>query len=635
MGGSTRRQIIRTAPLKAAAAASLLNTALILATTQTPWAVRLSHSLYDMGHNFAFAFVALLWAWSTAGLWRWLRDLTALALIIPFSALVLSRDLSIFIAKQMPSAPGLGLWLLLIGVSVAVLLIGHVAHRLAAGAVRGLFFVLGVALWIGNRFLLQADYPGVHALIAACAGILLWASLRGGRPWPMWSASPALLLALASFFIPPSQRIRAALMRMETSTLAPFVAPLWAAAPAEGDGGEEGGDAWPGPRAHPSAGRFFPEGAVVVLISVDALRGDLIERVPERLVNLKQLSTRGLYFTQARTPGSQTVYTLTALFTGTYFLQQRWDKVPSTPELDATRVVGHLFPLQDQTERFPTTLTRGGVKTVHLASTAWFINAVGVTRGFEEERFVRDPHRAYTHVKHMKAAIIERLQAHEGGDLFLFTHLLDTHAPYDRGGREGDAFERYLREIALVDEALGEINNALAEMPWASKAYLMITGDHGEAFGEHGAEFHGTHLYEEQVRVPLIIIGPGVPIQRSALPASTLDIGPTLLDAFGLETPAHHMGESLTPTLRGQEQTLKRPLFMETRLKRARVWPDGIKVIVDDRRGTTEVYDLKADPKEQENLADEPRYQPKINAMRRFIETYRLKEGGYEVPYRR
>jgi arylsulfatase A-like enzyme len=114
-----------------------------------------------------------------------------------------------------------------------------------------------------------------------------------------------------------------------------------------------------------------------------------------------------------------------------------------------------------------------------------------------------------------------------------------------------------------------------------------------------------------------------------------VDLGPTLLDLFGVETPATWNGESLVPLLRGQGGPLTRPLLAEGRLRRALLQPDGLKVIDDPMRKVVEAYDLTTDPRETRNLFDvEPeRVDEALAELRGFFAVHTHRERGYEPPY--
>ena len=105
---------------------------------------------------------------------------------------------------------------------------------------------------------------------------------------------------------------------------------------------------------------------------------------------------------------------------------------------------------------------------------------------------------------------------------------------------------RYDGEIAYMDAELGRLLDGLATLGLADRTVVMVVGDHGEAFREHGTQYHGFRLYEEEVRVPFIVgdLGGDLPTPpRPPAMATTLDVAPTLLDLAGLPIP---------PTMRGR-----------------------------------------------------------------------------------
>jgi arylsulfatase A-like enzyme len=132
-----------------------------------------------------------------------------------------------------------------------------------------------------------------------------------------------------------------------------------------------------------------------------------------------------------------------------------------------------------------------------------------------------------------------------GRPLLLWTHLLDTHAPY-LGGTQ---FADYRRAAVALD---GQLADFLEALP--AEALVVLTADHGEAFGEHGSYTHESTLFDEELRVPLVLCAPasaglGPPRRISAL-VSTLDVTPTLIELVDAGQFDSLGGRSLVPFLR-------------------------------------------------------------------------------------
>ncbi len=157
----------------------------------------------------------------------------------------------------------------------------------------------------------------------------------------------------------------------------------------------------------------------------------------------------------------------------------------------------------------------------------------------------------------------------------------------------------YDGEIAYSDAQLGRLLAGLRERGLAGSTVVAVTGDHGEEFLEHGCIEHGVSLYDESVRVPLVISGPGVRPGSSAAPASQVDILPTLAALCGLESPPGRQGLDLFAA--GGEPPDRR-VFASGVLWRdadlASCTASGRKVIFDTGSGGSETFDLMSDPGE-------------------------------------
>lgn len=528
------------------------------------------------------------------------------------------------------------LYLVLCGLSVPA------AHLLGAGFARLGRFGIGVGVGLGlagivtGHVLLRDDYPGVHVAI-------LWVSavVVGGTLAPSWRWRRAPVIVLATFcgfvcvvFAPPN-RVRRQLFR-EPGSVAPYVLARAVWRLPEVDRVE------PAPRVthdvEPDDVVGIASDPIVVMVSIDAVRADVIaDRDNDRLFStLSELRDSGAYFERAVAPGSQTSVSLTTAFAGRYFSQMLWQYYGSG-------TARFHYAAADPTERFVAALTRGGVPTTSSLGLIFLGGDYGVARGFSDEHVVVEG-REHAQAATVLVPLLDELRRIKRGPHFFYAHLMEPHAPYDRGRKvDGPEFERYLSEVQVADGWIAKIWQVLRRRH-KGRGYLIVTADHGEAFGEHGTTRHTKTLYEELLRVPLIIAGPGIEPRHLQQRVSMIDIGPTVLQMFRLPRQDHAMGHSLLPLMRGRLAELPRPVFAEGRLKRA-YYKGELKVIEDLRRKTLEVYDLRADPGELNNLFDDavaspdhPRHDQvavAVAEMRAFFWQQTLRQpAGYEPPFK-
>ena len=172
---------------------------------------------------------------------------------------------------------------------------------------------------------------------------------------------------------------------------------------------------------------------------------------------------------------------------------------------------------------------------------------------------------------------------------------------------EIDAARRvYAAGVAEADARIAEL---VAALPQAS---MIITSDHGEAFGEHGFYGHMIGIHREVLHVPLVVVGPQVPSQRIDEPISTIRIHDTILDLAGLPGPdslldktadAPVFSEQLRPILKLTDMGERAEPWMDSRQSRVQV---GSMVLVRKEPAAEAVqwqrYDLLKDPSEQNPL---------------------------------
>jgi arylsulfatase A-like enzyme len=201
----------------------------------------------------------------------------------------------------------------------------------------------------------------------------------------------------------------------------------------------------------------------------------------------------------------------------------------------------------------------------------------------------------------------------DGVPWMLWLHYFDPHDVYqphagisERFGTEKE-IDLYDGEIAFTDAHVARVLARLDELGLAQDTIVVIVSDHGEEFGEHGATRHGYTLYQEAVRVPLIVRVPGIAPRRVAEVVSGVDVMPTLLEACGVEAPAPIEGRSLLALARGETLPEREALSevrwhagQDMRALRAGRW----KYIEDHGSEPRDfMFDLQTDPREMRDLA--------------------------------
>jgi arylsulfatase A-like enzyme len=279
----------------------------------------------------------------------------------------------------------------------------------------------------------------------------------------------------------------------------------------------------------------------VVVITIDTLRADRIGAygyAAARTPVLDALAAGGARFDRAYAPAPITLPSHASLLTGRYPPGHgaRHNGVRMKADVP---VLAELF-------------RRAGFRTGAFVGAFPLDRRFGLERGFDAYGD-RMPRVSGVAANERPGSMVvdeaaEWLKRTENAPFFLWVHLFEPHAPYGRPGDGRPVSARYDDEIAEADRQTGRLLEAVRAR---GEALVVVAGDHGEAFGEHGEIAHSLFLYDTTLRVPLLFNGPGVGAQVSPSPVSLIDVAPTIVRLMGL--PALDSdGVDLSPAFAGQ-----------------------------------------------------------------------------------
>jgi arylsulfatase A-like enzyme len=179
--------------------------------------------------------------------------------------------------------------------------------------------------------------------------------------------------------------------------------------------------------------------------------------------------------------------------------------------------------------------------------------------------------------------------------------------------------QEYYAIITHMDTQIGRILDALEKTGKTDNTYIFFTADHGLAVGHHGL-MGKQNMYDHSVRVPLIVSGPGIPWNKKLdMPIYLQDIMPTTLELAGVKKPSQVQFKSLMPLINGKTDSGYDAIYGGYIDLQRMIAADGYKMIFYPKIGKTLLYNLKADPLEMNNLAEDPTYFSLIRKMRRQL----------------
>jgi arylsulfatase A-like enzyme len=197
----------------------------------------------------------------------------------------------------------------------------------------------------------------------------------------------------------------------------------------------------------------------------------------------------------------------------------------------------------------------------------------------------------------------------------------DTPEKFQRTARD------YFRLVSGIDREVGRILDELRRLGFAENTLVVFTADNGFFLGERGMADKWL-MYEESIRVPLIVCDPRLPAgrrgQTSDARALNIDLAPTLLDYAGVAIPAGMQGKSLRPLVEGKQIAWRTDWFYEHHTLPKIIPPtEGVRTTrwaylrwLTTDPPTEELYDVQADPLEEHNLAARPEHRATLERLR-------------------
>lgn len=179
-----------------------------------------------------------------------------------------------------------------------------------------------------------------------------------------------------------------------------------------------------------------------------------------------------------------------------------------------------------------------------------------------------------------------------------------------------DELAAYYASVSATDFQIGRLLAELDRLGLTENTVIVLAGDNGLAVGSHGL-LGKQNLYEHSTRVPLVISGPGIaPARRTDALCYLTDLAPTLCTLAGTDAPFGSEGRDLGPLLRGGRATHGREeLFTAYRHVQRSVRDARWKLIEYPQAGRTQLFDLRRDPEERHDLAEDRRHRPERDRL--------------------
>lgn len=445
--------------------------------------------------------------------------------------------------------------------------------------------------------------PATGAILAAVVGVPYAALRAAARRMPAASVRPAaplivtaMVATVAAVAVPPREVM--AIRRLQPNVLV-LLASSWLRDKASPSPVASGGLAVPSLALERLASSRPPNIVLVVIESARWMSTSLSPGAAAATPALTALGERGTVVTTTRAVIPHTTKSVWSILCGTV---PSWG--PNSDEAATVRSVRCL----------PRLLAHAGYRTAFLQSARGTFEdrpRLVANLGFEE--FVAQEDSGAAPLGYLAsddsvlaAPFADFVDRAKGRPFAAVVLTSATHHPYelsraiaDRSSAQGaardSAVDRYHRMVEGADSLLGAIQDSLAARNLLESTIVLAVGDHGEGFGAHGVRQHDTDFYEEGLRVPWAMAGPGIPRRRIEGNASLLDVAPTVLDVLGVHLDEPSAGASVFAARRPAAHP-----FVCWFDQACRGYVAGTRKVVEiASAGELVAFDLDQDPEEQ------------------------------------
>ncbi len=406
-----------------------------------------------------------------------------------------------------------------------------------------------------------------------------------------------------------------------------------------------------------------PRGPIIV-IAIDTLRADhlgLYGYERDTSPRLDALADEGVVFEHAFATASWTLPSMTSLLTGT------WPREHGAGHARTRGGRQRFSRLREEVPTLAEMLQKVGYTTGAVANVGFMSPRFGFGRGFDTYDWVSSTDEESRRAGESVDRALAWIDANDDGPFFFMLHLFDPHRHFDapepfRGkftevfrDRYGDTLatlesrleaERqgdlefhvaaYDEEIAYTDDQVGRFVDGLRERGIWDEALVVLTADHGESLHDHGERGHGGTLYNELIRVPLVVWGGAPTGGRERAPVSLVDFAPTALQWAGASALPGSPGVSLLGPLAGSEPFPERLIAAEIEVNGRDVqaiirWP--FKLIVGPDDGSRMLFNLQRDFAETLDLLalSDPMARATANELHSLLRNVRRRLRGEEV----